>query len=543
MPVLRLVKGPGAPREFAVDELGASPGADGMWVGRDERICTIHLSHPCVSRRHAQLAVGDQGLTLRDEQSKAGTFLNGLRLKPHIPYALRHRDRIEICGYTFIYQDQRARACAGSSSEDTNSSPLPDPDVTSILDGSSTAWVLRTDVHPRDKLMALMKLAQDLRKRVTLEELLPRTLERLLSLYGRADQALIVLRETGPGRPAMMRGRRRGGNGVSEEGPAGTIIGEVMATGRAVIADQGRSMSAPLMDLEGQPLGAVQLETLDGERGFRREDLDLLTTVAFQVSIVVENAILHEVALRERSLEIELKLAQEIQVELLPSEPPQIDGYEFFDYYAPAKFVGGDYFDYLPLDDNRLALVVGDVSGKGVPAALLMVKVASELQASLATEPDPVQVLNQVNRRFSRRNPDGTFVTMVLAVLDLSTHCLSIVNAGHLRPLLRRPDGRIEQIGDAQAGMPLGVNPIRPYQQTQLDLQAGDALVLISDGITEAQSEGMQQYGHQRLLVQLQSPADTAADLGRRIIDDVDRFVGHYPQSDDRCLMCIRRGV
>jgi len=543
MPVLRLVKGPGAPREFSLADLETSSEKHELWLGRDERICSIHLSHPCVSRRHAQLVIGDQGLTLSDEQSKAGTFLNGLRLRPHASYALHHRDRIEICGYTFIFQDERAVACACVSGEETNSSTPHGPDVTSVLDGSSTAWMLRTDAQPRDKLAALVNLAQDLRKRVTLEELLPGALERLLSLYGHADQALIMLRETGLGRRAMLRGRQRGSDRISETGQPGNVINEVLTTGRAVIADQGMSMTAPLMDLEGHPLGAVQLDALASQRSFRREDLDLLTTVAFQVSVVVENAILHEAALRERSLEVELKLAQEIQVELLPSEPPQIEGYEFFDYYAPAKYVGGDYYDYLPLDDNRLALVVGDVSGKGVPAALLMVKVASELQASLATEPDPVQVLNQVNRRFSRRNPDGTFVTMVLAVLDLSAHSMSIVNAGHLRPLLRRPDGSVVEIGDAEAGFPLGVSPIRPYLQTQLDLHIGDALVLISDGITEAKSGGMQQYGQQRLLVQLESPVGSAADLGRRIIDDVDRFVGHYPQSDDRCLMCIRRGA
>ena len=269
--------------------------------------------------------------------------------------------------------------------------------------------------------------------------------------------------------------------------------------------------------------------------------MELLATVAFQVSFVVENAILHEAALRERSLETELKLAQEIQVELLPSEPPQIDGYEFFDYYVPAKYVGGDYYDYLPLEDNRLALVVGDVSGKGVPAALLMVKVASELEASLATEPDPVAVLNKVNRRFSRRNPDGAFVTMVLAILDLSNHQMSVVNAGHLRPLLRRPDGSVVEIGDAEAGLPLGVIPTRTYELTRLDFNVGDALVLISDGITEAQSAGGRQYGQERLLAQLAPSCGTAADLGRRIIGDVDRFVGNHPQSDDRCLLCIKR--
>ena len=542
MPALRLVRGPGAPRLFPLDELEISPNNPGIWLGRDERICSIYLTHPCVSRRHAHLAGGDRGLMLSDDQSKAGTFVNGLRLKPNRPRMLQHRDRIEICGYMFIFQDERAAVCP-CPSEDTDSPTPADPDVTSVMDGSTTAWLLRTDANPREKLLALMELAGDLRKRVMLEELLPSVLERLLSLFGQADRALIELRQTGAGRPALIRVWDRGANGVAETRQPVSVLKEVMATRRAIISDQGLSMSAPLMDLEGHPLGAVQMDAFGSRRDFRREDLDLLTTVAFQISVVIENALLHEAVIRERSLEIELKLAREIQIELLPSKPPQIEGYEFFDYYAPAKYVGGDYYDYLPLENDRLALVVGDVSGKGVPAALLMVKVASQLQASLATEPDPVQVLNQVNQHFSRRNPDGTFVTMVLAVLDLSSHSMSIVNAGHLRPLLRRPDGTIVEIGDAEAGRPLGISPIQPYLQTRLDLQIGDALVLISDGITEAQSADQQQYGQQRLLAQLTPAVGAANDLGRRIINDVDHFVGHHPQSDDRCLMCIRRGT
>lgn len=542
MPLLRLVKGPGAPREFELGGLGSSPDKFDILLGRDERSCTIHLTHPCVSRTHARLAAGDQGPMLIDQQSKSGTFLNGVRLKPHLPCVLHHRDRIEICGYTLLYHDQSAAASVCDVGDETSSLTPESSAVTSILDGSSTAWMLRTDAHPRDKLLALMKLAQDLRKTVALEELLPGVLERLLSLYGQADRAVVVLRETGSVRPATVRVRHRGSERTSEAGQAGKIIKEVMASGKAVVSDQGLIMSAPLMDLEGRSLGAIQLHALGSPFGFRPEDLDLLTTVAFQISIVLENAVLHEAALRERSLEIELKLAQEIQIELLPSEPPQIAGYEFFDYYAPAKYVGGDYFDYLPLEGHRLALVVGDVSGKGVPAALLMVKVASELEASLSTEPDPVQVLNQVNRRFSRRNPDGTFVTMVLAILDLSSHQMSIVNAGHLRPLLRRPDGSVVQVGDAEAGLPLGVTPNRPYAQTRLDIRPGESVVLVSDGITEAQSADRGQYGQQRLLAQLHTPASTAADIGQRIIDDVDRFVGRHPQSDDRCLLCMRRG-
>jgi serine phosphatase RsbU (regulator of sigma subunit) len=541
MPVLRLVKGPGAPREFTLDDSEMSPESFSVLIGRDERICSIHLSHPCVSRRHARVVAGDQGLAVTDEASKAGTFLNGVRLKPHAAHALHHRDRIEICGYTFVYQD-KAPPCASCVSDEDTGSPEPEsPDVTSMLDGSTTTWLMRTDVHSQPKLLALMQLTKELRKTVTLDGLLPNVLDGLLTLHAQADRALIVLRETGPGRPAMIRVRHRGSEQTGEVAQAGRLIRDVIATSKVMMSDQALTISAPLLDLEGKPLGAIQLDALGSQQKFQREDLELLATVAFQVSFVVENAMLHEAALRERSLETELKLAQQIQVELLPSEPPQIDGYEFFDYYAPAKYVGGDYYDYLPLEDNRLALVVGDVSGKGVPAALLMVKVASELEASLATEPDPVAVLNKVNRRFSRRNPDGAFVTMVLAILDLSDHQMSVVNAGHLRPLLRRPDGSVVEIGDAEAGLPLGVIPSRTYEHTRLEINVGDALVLISDGITEAQSAGGRQYGQQRLVAQLEASCGTAADLGRRIIDDVDRFVGNHPQSDDRCLLCLKR--
>jgi serine phosphatase RsbU (regulator of sigma subunit) len=451
---------------------------------------------------------------------------------------------VEICGYAFVYQDEAAASVGSVSEEDTGSSVTPSSDLTSVLDGSTTTWMMRGDVHSQHKLWAWTKLTQDLRKILTLDELLSGVLEGLLTLASQAERALLVLRETGSGRPATIRVRHRGSDRISDVAQPGKLLKDAIATGKPLLSDQGQAVSAPLLDLEGKPLGAVQLDAWTSQRRFKTEDLDLLATVAFQISFLVENAILHEAALRERSLETELKLAQEIQVVLLPSQPPQIDGYEFFDYYAPAKYVGGDYYDYLLLEDNRLALVVGDVSGKGIPAALLMVKVASELGASLATEPDPVAVLNQVNQRFSRRNPDGAFVTMVLAVLDLSNHRMTIVNAGHIRPLLRRPDGSIVEIGDTEAGMPLGVMPSRPYEQTELDLGIGDALVLVSDGITEAQSAHGRQYGQQRLVAQLTAPlSDTAADLGRRIIGDVDHFVGNHPQSDDRCLLCIKRNA
>ena len=125
MPVLRLVKGPGAPKEFTLDDAELSPESFSVMIGRDERVCSIHLSHPCVSRRHARVVTGDQGLALTDEESKSGTFLNGVRLKPHAAHSLRHRDRIEICGYAFVYYDEASGSARGVSDEDTGS---PEPE-------------------------------------------------------------------------------------------------------------------------------------------------------------------------------------------------------------------------------------------------------------------------------------------------------------------------------------------------------------------------------------------------------------------------------
>jgi phosphoserine phosphatase RsbU/P len=176
-----------------------------------------------------------------------------------------------------------------------------------------------------------------------------------------------------------------------------------------------------------------------------------------------------------------------------------IPGYEFWDYYAPAKQVGGDYFDYRELRNNRLAVLLGDVSGKGVPAALLMARASAEFSAFLANEMSPVEVVNTVNRRFVQRSAETAFMTMVLVVLDWSTHRLQLVNAGHVRPLLRRASGEVLEVGAAESGMPLGIRPDVEYRQSELDIGPGETLLLVTDGITEAQNGGGSLYGIPRL--------------------------------------------
>jgi serine phosphatase RsbU (regulator of sigma subunit) len=188
-----------------------------------------------------------------------------------------------------------------------------------------------------------------------------------------------------------------------------------------------------------------------------------------------------------------------------------------------------------------LALVLGDVSGKGVPAAMLMVKVSSELGVYLAREASPVAVLNAVNQRFLRRNTEGNFVTMVLAVLDLNEHAIELVIAGHIRPLLCRTDGSVVDVGDVEAGLPLGVESQHRYASTGLGVEVGQTLVLVSDGITEAENAQGEFFGLKRLRELVADTPASADEVGHRIIEAVDRFVGDHPQTDDRCVLCIHR--
>jgi sigma-B regulation protein RsbU (phosphoserine phosphatase) len=216
-------------------------------------------------------------------------------------------------------------------------------------------------------------------------------------------------------------------------------------------------------------------------------------------------------------------------------------GYHFFDFYEPANQVGGDYYDYVELPNNRLAVVLGDVSGKGVSAALLMAKLSGEVRYCLASEPDPAAAMSRINASFSRSGWQDRFVTFVLAVLDANSHELTLVNAGHMAPLLRHGKGNVEPIGGDQTGLPLGVDADFEYQSHTRRVAPGDFLALFTDGISEAMNGAGELYGLDRLRDRLAVDVAPAAELGRMILDDVRRFVGSQPQSDDMCLACFGR--
>jgi serine phosphatase RsbU (regulator of sigma subunit)/pSer/pThr/pTyr-binding forkhead associated (FHA) protein len=560
MAVLRVLNGPN-PGELLPLE-GAS-----VILGRHPA-CDIVLQSGAVSRQHARILNADGRFFVEDLHSRNGTFLNGRPIAQRQPLA--DQDQLTICDLLFTFHLTPPEA-SNVTTPVVRREPMDDAmmvddepsgersSIMSKVAVSSGPSGLRLEVNPEAKLKALIEISQNLGKALGLAEVLPTLLDSLFAIFVQADCGFIVLRDPVTGKlvPKAIKHRRQ--EDVQTVRISRTIIGNVMKTKEAILSADAaadvrfdtaesvvdfkiRSMiCAPLVAGEGDALGAIQLDSLNRRNRFERADLEMLVSVACQAAFAIENARLHEAAMSDQAMKRELAVAHEVQRGFLPSAAPRIPGYDFFEFYEPANQLGGDYYDYVELPGGRLAVVVADVSGKGISASLLMAKLSAETRYCLASEPEPAQAVGRLNRGLCDSGWEDRFVTMVLAVLDPRRHEITVVNAGHLPPLLRRGPNAVSPLGVAEADMPLGVDRETDYKAVTLPLAPGEALVLYTDGITEAMNAADELYGLPRLLMLLESDIDRVSILGRRILDDVKQFVGARSQSDDMCLTCFGR--
>jgi serine phosphatase RsbU (regulator of sigma subunit) len=191
---------------------------------------------------------------------------------------------------------------------------------------------------------------------------------------------------------------------------------------------------------------------------------------------------------------------------------------------------------------GRLAVAVADVSGKGISAAMLMAKLSADARYCLVSEPTPAAAISRLNRAFCESRWEDRFVTLVLAVLDPLRHEVAVVTAGHMAPLRRFADGRVEPVAlEHSGGLPLGIEADAQYGQQPITLLPGEALLLYSDGVTDAMNAAGEFYGLKRLQAQIGPAAKSVMTLGGRLLDDVQRFIGARPQSDDMCVTCFGR--
>ena len=241
---------------------------------------------------------------------------------------------------------------------------------------------------------------------------------------------------------------------------------------------------------------------------------------------------------KDQSQAQDLALAREIQKSFLPERRPTIDGYEFLDYYRPANHVGGDYYDYVPLPDGRVAIVVADVVGHGVAAAMMMAKLSGETTSQLGSEESAAGAITHLNDRLTKKQ-SNQFITLLICILDPATHEVTIANAGHMPPFCRRSDGNVEELGHV-ADLPIGITEGVEYRQETIALGRGEWLLFYTDGINEAMNPEGRQFSGERIRRHLEDASD-AGRFFECIVTDVQQFMGGCPQVDDMCLVCVCR--
>src|SRR5436190_753189 len=537
--------------------------------------CHIVVEVGAVSRNHCQVVREGNDYKIEDLGSRNGTCLNEEPEKVVGRRLLKPGDVIRVCEVSFTFNSDVLQP--GSPPQ-----PPPTAPISKMLDGaglgafladdegktggstimsklevSSSSRGITVSASPEVKLAAMIEIMQNLGRALALDEVLPQVLKSLFKIFVQADRGFIVLQSPdGKLIPRWVRLRREDANDTLRI--SRTIIRHVMETKEAILSADAASderfemsqsiadfrirsmMCAPLMDNEGQAFGALQIDTLDQRQRFTKEDLELLVCTASQAALAIQQAQLHEQALVQREMERDMKLAKEVQHGFLPDKRPELAGYEFFDYYQPTADVGGDYFDYITLPDGRVAVIVADVVGHGVAAAILTAKLSSETKFALFSEPSPAVAITRLNERLCATNMQR-FVTMIMVIIDPAKNVATIVNAGHMAPLVRRVDGTIDEPSEDIAGLPLGVTDAMGYEQCEVEIRPGDTFTLYTDGINESIDSGGAFYTIDRLRDLVRKLGANPGIAGPAIIEDVRNFLGKAPQNDDMCLVCFGR--
>lgn len=543
---------------------GSKPGridltSDRAVIGRSPD-CSVVLAADAVSRHHMQIVRDGQSFFIEDLQSRNGTFVNGTRVARPTPLTDNALIRVGELLLTF-------HAGAGKEEEKPHfelfitDEPDDSSEVLSIRNASTTdTAMLVPEVQAAAKLRAVMEITQSLRSAIRLDDVLPKILDSLFKVLPQADHGSILLMDPTAGRlvPKALKHRRETNDQSLRISK--TVVTHVLQNGQAILlADTNKPqfelsrsledfhirsiMCAPLLNQKNQPVGIMQVHTEDRQHQFTQEDLDVLVSIASAASIALENAQLHEGLVEQERLRRELQFARDVQRRFLPPGLPVAPGYGFYAYYEAAYAVGGDYYGFIELPDNRLAISLGDVAGKGIPAALMMAHLSSDIRFSAITATDPAAAVGLVKRSLIEAGLDDKLITLLFMVLDKQKHTLSIGNAGHLPPLLRTRDGKIEAIGEVETGLPLNVNLESEYhyQNFHTRLDPGTSILVYTDGVTEALDPAGEMFGFERLALTFQNAPADPSQAGEAVIREVRNFAAGRSQSDDITLLCFGR--
>ena len=549
-------------------------------IGRSARndLC---VEDPFASRLHAEVKRRGDSYFISDLGSANGTLMNGNRLT--VPLQLGDGDIIRI-GETEIEFSERADTSPSRSRtsillSDSNLNSMPEMTITATSRNSAANLLQsfeaanRTSITPStaqrqmvndDTLAVISKVSVTLLSPLSLDDTLNQVLECVFEVIA-ADRGYVMLLEKSDDKsvtePELVCKALRSRTHLSDSGGdvqmSRSITEQVLKQGASVLTSDAqhdprfqerksimlsglRSVMAVPIAVEGRVSGMIYVDNPFHINRFTERDLQLLTLIAGVAAIRIENVRLLEVQQEKNRMANELAVASEIQLRLHPDTPPNIPGYDVMGVSFPCYEVGGDYYDFIEKREGQYVIALGDVSGKGTGAALLMSSVHAAVRAYSRTRLSASEIVSEINQYIYDNTPANRYVTMFYSELDPKTNQLTYINGGHNAPLLVRATGEVTCLDIG--GFPVGITPFGDYREGWVELEPGDVLVIYSDGASESVNEAGEEFGEQRLIeIVMKHRGRTAAGIRDRIDEALTKFVGKAETVDDLTLVILKR--
>ncbi|MEM7584923.1 MAG: SpoIIE family protein phosphatase [Acidobacteriota bacterium] len=546
MAILRIERGEKSPYEI---ELGAEDFDIGRGPGN-----ALHFRDPWLSRTHARISWNDGVHYIEDLRSRNGTYLQGNILKQR--QALGHGDTIVLGDIELRYYESSPsrHGFAGSRRYGGDSTVVLSTDDLVFERYEETPTLLVSSDQEASLLPALNAAAAALISHYPLAELVERILRLVLDAVS-AERAALLLRS----RRDDPKLEVRAFHGFADEQDvrlSHTILDEVMQRKKAILTldaqTDERFDEAVSIQLEGvrslicvplwnnrEVIGLVYLDHRIIGRTFSARDLRLVGLIANMAAVKLENVYLLEEQLEKRRMEEQLRVGAKIQRSLLPSDSPQLEGYDIYGATRSCFEIGGDYYDFVQLSNDKLGIVIADVAGKGVGAALLMASLQASLRALIQTVAEPSILFSQLNQALLAISPANRFATVFYAELDPATHTLEYASGGHNPGILVTEKG-IEEL--MPTGPIVGLVPEVTYTSRRIELPPGCTLLLYTDGVTELMSGSHEEFGTERLFEVLrENLTGPSIDLLRAIGRRMTAYNDGAGFDDDSTAVAIRR--
>ncbi|HKE21780.1 MAG TPA: SpoIIE family protein phosphatase [Bryobacteraceae bacterium] len=521
---------------------------DRLSVGRSSAAELCFPEDAGLSRQHFAFEVEGEEWTVQDLGSKNGTFVNNIPLKARL--VLRAGDRITAGHLVIVYAPEGPAPEPGVvvfEGSDTGA-PSTSTVITSLEGANQTLAVERAGPKASAPLQALLRAGLELSENRPLAELFPVILDLSIEAVN-AQRGVVMLLE---GNSLAAKAHKGEGFRISTavrdkvlQEKSSILVRDAQLDdafrGRMSIVEQKvHTMMAVPLQVKDRTIGLIYVDSPFVLREFTKDDLSLLTVMANVAATRIENVRLAEVEEQDRIIKRELSQAADIQGKMLPASAPQIGGLDLAGFNAPCRTVGGDYYDFFNYSGGRAGLALGDVSGKGMPASLLMMALHARVQVLSEDPRDLSSFMVRLNKATCDNCPSNRFITFFFSVLDSATGELRFANAGHNPPILVRANGEAEML---EGGGPvLGILPIASYCEQQAALASGDMLVLYSDGVTEANDTQQNEFGEDRLIEVLrQNRTRPASAIVEAVNTALAQFAAGAPQADDITMVVARR--